>query len=243
METPNLKLEQYEGPLDLLLSLIQKHKIDIFDIPISELADQYLGYIAEMESYNMELSSDFICMASELAYIKSKMLLPVPPEEEDPRKVLVDALLEYQKAKLAADFLKKRYDIYFDRFTKDPDETDDTYGRIHSADLLTEAFIRLSKRINLESGNRVELFEKIRHEKNYTVEEKIIFTLRFLIDGGRHEFSTLFEKCRTVGETVAVFLALLQLVRNGRVNVAREGEDVYLILVKNLEDVDESDSA
>ena len=91
----SLKLEQYEGPLDLLLSLIQKHKIDIFDIPISELTDQYLEYLRSMEQYDMQISSDFILMASELMYIKSRLLLPVLPKDEDPRQPLVDALLEY----------------------------------------------------------------------------------------------------------------------------------------------------
>ncbi|MDD4125216.1 MAG: segregation/condensation protein A [Eubacteriales bacterium] len=235
MEALNLKLEQYEGPLDLLLSLIQKHKIDIFDIPIAELTEQYLSYIAETESYNMELSSDFICMASELTYIKSKMLLPVVPEE-DPRKELVDALLEYRKAKLAAEFLQNRADEFFDRFTKEPDETDGIYEKKHSVDLLTEAFKNLGKRINISPENRVELFEKLKKERHFTVEEKIFFTLRFLFDESRHEFSSLFNACRTIGEIVAVFLALLQLVRSGRVNVVREGTETYLILIKNLED-------
>ncbi len=238
MEAPNLKLERYEGPLDLLLSLIQKHKIDIFDIPVAELTDQYLAYIAEAESYDMELSCDFIVVASELTYIKSKMLLPVLPDEDDPRKVLVDALTEYRRAKFAAEFLKKQGDEYFDRFTKEPDEIDSprVYEREHSASLLTEAFINLTKRAHFAPENRVELFEKLKHEKYYTVEEKIIFTLRFLFDENRHEFSALFEKCRTVGETVAIFLALLQLVRSGRINVIRDGEDVYLVLIKNLEE-------
>ena len=107
----NLKLEQYEGPLDLLLSLIQKHKIDIFDIPIAELTDQYLEYIESIEKYDMQVSSDFIYMASELMYIKSRMLLPVLPKDEDPRQPLVDALLEYSRAKQASEFLKTQSDM------------------------------------------------------------------------------------------------------------------------------------
>ena len=241
----NLKLEQYEGPLDLLLSLIQKHKIDIFDIPIAELTDQYLAYIGEMEKYDLEITSDFLYMASELTYIKSRMLLPVQPKDEDPRQPLVDALLEYSKARQAAEFLKTQGDLYFDRFVKDPDELDSppVYERRHSVELLTEAFINLSSRMPSGAEQRVELFEKLRHEKYYTVEEKTIYTIRFLYDGKPRPFRSLFEKCRTVGETVATFLALLSLVGNGRIDVIRGDsgapDDLELVLNKEMEASDE----
>ena len=106
MEILNLKVEQYEGPLDLLLALISKHKIDIFDIPISEICDQYIAYLDAMRKMDMEVTSEFVVMAAELMLIKSKMLLPRTEESEDPRAPLVDALLEHQRAKAAAEFLK-----------------------------------------------------------------------------------------------------------------------------------------
>lgn len=239
MASLNLKLEQYEGPLDLLLSLIQKHKIDIFDIPIASLTDQYLDYIRSMEEYNMELSSDFIYMASELTYIKSRMLLPVAPTEEDPRKPLVDSLLEYARAKEAAEFLKTQSEQFYNRFVKEPDELDEppVYERLHSVELLVKAFEEISRRAPNMAEARVELFEKLKNEKFYTVEEKVVFTLRFLFDEKRHSFDSLFASCRTVGETVATFLALLALVRNGRIDVARnEDGEVTLTLIKHKED-------
>lgn len=242
MPALNLKLEQYEGPLDLLLSLIQKHKLDIFDIPIASLTDQYLAYIDSMEEYNMELSSDFIYMASELLYIKSRMLLPVSPVEEDPRKPLIDALLEYGRAKATAEFLKLQGEMFYDRYVKEPDEIEGpvTYERQHSIDLLIQAFEELNKRVPI-SEHRVELFEKLKTEKYFTVEEKTVFTIRFLFDEKPHSFSSMFDTCRTIGETVATFLALLSLVRNGRVNVVRNGEDfdnsqIDLILIKHREE-------
>ena len=98
--TLTYKLEQFEGPLDLLLSLIQKNKVSITDIPISLICDQYLEYITQAQKLDMELASEFIVMASELMLIKSKMLLPKEEEsEEDPRATLTDALLRYQQAK------------------------------------------------------------------------------------------------------------------------------------------------
>lgn len=239
MAALNLKLEQYEGPLDLLMSLIQKHKIDIFDIPIATLTDQYLEYIRSMEEYNMEVSADFIYMASELTYIKSRMLLPVAPTEEDPRKPLVDSLLEYARAKEAAEFLKTQSEQFYDRFVKEPDELDGppVYERLHSVDLLVKAFEDMSKRAPNMAEAKVELFEKLKHEKFYTVEEKVVYTIRFLFDEKPHSFDSLFGVCRSVGETVATFLALLSLVRNGRINVERnESGDVELTLIKNKEE-------
>ena len=102
MEAITYKLEQFEGPLDLLLSLISKNKVNIEDIPISLICDQYMSYIREAETLDMELATEFLVMASELMYIKSKMLLPkAAPDEEDPRAGLADALLRYQQAKQA----------------------------------------------------------------------------------------------------------------------------------------------
>ena len=110
MDTLTYKLEQFEGPLDLLLSLIQKNKVSITDIPIALICDQYVEYIARAQELDMELASEFIVMASELMLIKSRMLLPKTEEEsEDPRATLTDALLRYQQAKEAAQKLSPMY--------------------------------------------------------------------------------------------------------------------------------------
>ena len=118
-----LKLEQFEGPMDLLLHLIKTHKIDIYDIPIFTLTEQYIAYLKAMESLNMEIASEFLVMASELLYIKSKMLLPKPPvedteEEEDPRKELMQRLLDYQQYKELSGYLKEREPLGAYTFTK-----------------------------------------------------------------------------------------------------------------------------
>ena len=121
--TLTYKLEQFEGPLDLLLSLIQKNKVSITDIPISLICDQYIEYITQAQKLDMELASEFIVMASELMLIKSKMLLPKEKEdEEDPRATLTDALLRYQQAKEAAGKLAPMYAFYSGRMVKDTDE-------------------------------------------------------------------------------------------------------------------------
>ena len=103
METIRYRTETFEGPLDVLLSLVEKHKMDIADVPIDLLCDQYMAWIRDAEEHDVELACEFLSMASELMLIKSRMLLPRDPsKDEDPRKPLADALAEYQKAKLAA---------------------------------------------------------------------------------------------------------------------------------------------
>ena len=123
MDTVTYKLEQFEGPLDLLLSLIHKNKVSISDIPIALICDQYVEYLNAAEELNMDVASEFIVMASELMLIKSKMLLPKEEDdEEDPRAVLADALLRYSQAKEAAQKLAPLYAFYSGRMVKDTDE-------------------------------------------------------------------------------------------------------------------------
>ena len=228
MAEVNLKIEQYEGPLDLLLALISKHKIDIFDIPIAQICDQYNEYLDSMQRMDMEVAGEFIVMAAELMLIKSRMLLPRPEEGEDPRQVLVDALLEHQKAKQAAAFLKTQADTYFDRFTKTADEqTDLTYHREHAVSLLQEAFERITLRLEQEKAQKAEvkLFKTLKEERFYTVEEKMEQLTDALRTHGRVTFDSLFTYVHSRGEVVAIFLAVLEAVRFGQVDVFRENQD------------------
>jgi len=123
MEEIRYRLDQFEGPLDLLLTLVEKNKINIDDIPISLLCSQYMEYIAEAESMNIDVSAEFILMASELMLIKSKMLLPRNEEtEEDPRAALAAAMLEYKRTKEASVSLTRMFAEYGSRMIKDTDE-------------------------------------------------------------------------------------------------------------------------
>ncbi len=234
MDNINLKIEQYEGPLDLLLSLIAKHKINIFDIPISEITEQYMEHINSMVVLNMEVTGEFIAMAAELMLIKSKLLLPKQEGEEDPRQPLVDALLEHQRAKLAAEFLKKQSEEYYDRYTKEPDTLDGVYTRLHAVSLLQEAFLHIAERAQFETKKVEEqLFTKIENERYYTVGEKVVFLLRLLTRRqGRLPFEDVFEGSQSRGELVAVFLAVLEAVSKGRVDVEKEKGQLFLLLIK-----------
>ncbi len=229
MEILNLKIEQYEGPLDLLLALISKHKIDIFDIPISEICDQYIAYLDAMRKMDMEVTSEFVVMAADLMLIKSKMLLPRTEDSEDPRAPLVDALLEHQRAKAAAEFLKMQSAGHYDTFTKpasEPEKSD--YTRGHAVDLLTEAFSRIADRIALrKTDGEPELFKRI-EERYYSVEEKTAAIMSYLDQKRTCMFDDLFMRVHSRGEAVAVFMALLELVRDGMVDVERNGDDIEL---------------
>ena len=243
MEELNLKIERYEGPLDLLLALIAKNKLNIFDIPIAEIAEQYMAHIEAMRGLNMEVTSEFIYYAAELMLIKSRMLLP-REEEEDPRRNLVDALLEYRRARAAAELLRERGELYYDRFTKAPDEIEAAYERPHAVSLLAEAFERIRARLaDKPEQGEVERFAKIGQERYYTVEEKSVAVLKRLCRRGRTPFLAMFDGCRSRGEAVAVFLAVLELVRYGRVDVEKtERDELLLILNRDRKERDALES-
>lgn len=227
-----LKIEQYEGPLDLLLALITKHKLDIFDIPIAQIAEQYTAYLDAMQKLDMEVAGEFLVMAAELMLIKSRMLLPQKEGEEDPRKPLVDALLEHQRARQLAAFLQVRSEQFYDRFPKPADElTDPTYHRAHAVSLLTEAFGRIAERMRAEPLRQedVRLFRELREERYYTVEEKLDWLRDTLARFPRVSFDSLFSDVHSRGEIVAIFLSVLEAVRFGQVDVTH-GEDGVLWL-------------
>ena len=231
-----LKIEQYEGPLDLLLALITKHKLDIFDIPIAQIAEQYNAYLDAMQKMDMEIAGEFLVMAAELMLIKSRLLLPQKEGEEDPRKPLVDALLEHRRAQQVAAFLQERSTKFYDRFPKPADEiTDPTYHREHAAALLTEAFVRIAERLELEKLQKTEvkLFRDLKEERYYTVEEKMEWLHQTLTRFPRVTFDSLFSNVHSRGEIVAIFLSVLEAVRFGQVDVVHgEGELLWLSLAE-----------
>lgn len=233
METINLKVEQFEGPLDLLLALISKHKIDILDIPISEITEQYVAVLDSMRELNMEITSEFLVMAAELMLIKSKMLLPRTEDAEDPRTPLVDALLEHRRAVIASQFLREQSAGHYDTFTKPatlPEHED--YSREHKAELLAEAFARIAERMAGKlPGAEPELFKRIGEERYFTVEEKTEELLELLEKRRAVDFDTLFERVCSRGEAVAIFLALLESLRDGYIDAEKTEKGVTVKFV------------
>ncbi len=218
MEQLSYKLEIFEGPLDLLLSLIVKNKMDIADIQISVLCDQYMEYISDAQSNDIELSSDFLYMASELMLIKSRMLLPRnEDEEEDPREQLAAALLEYQKAKTASGILKNRFEEYGGRMIKETDEitVDKTYVADHESALLYRAFMKVMNEVKVTDEEAKKKFEPIIKKRTVSV-VAIVENLARRLGGGRKiTLGSFFRSAEDRLELVSMFLAMLELLKSG----------------------------
>ena len=239
--------EVFEGPLDLLLALISKNKVSIYDIPIQLIFEQYMQYIERMEMFNMEVASSFIVMAAQLMVIKSRMLLPPKDDdEEDPRQELVDMLLEYQKAKETANELHERELTYMGRFGKPPEKIDaePEYTLKHELLVLREAFVRAySKKFASEVLPPIEepIDELITATKQISVTEKIDAVVSVLKSVKRTTLGSVFLSSESKHELVATFLALLELIKGRRVNVIYlKDEDYEDCDIEYNEDADDS---
>lgn len=234
-----LKLPAFEGPLDLLLHLIREHKLDIFDIPIAFILDEYLGYLARMRSLNLDVASEFLVMAATLAHIKSRLLLPREPsqqdegeeENEDPRADLVRRLLEYQKYKAAAEDLGRQDLLGRTVFTRSvrmepvPLAEGDLGLRELSVLKLIEAFDKVLKRLTPEQQHEVRL-ERI------SIGDSIDRISRWLLEKESIEFWQLFEGEVERHRVVATFLGLLEMVRLGLVRVLQEPVDESILIIR-----------
>jgi len=244
----SFKLEIFEGPLELLLSLIAKNKVSIYDIPIALILDQYMEYLHTMELFNMEIASEFIVMASQLMVIKSRMLLPKAEEEEDPRQELVDMLLEYQRAKQTAVVLHEREFSYAGRFEKPPVKLENVnkseYKLNHDISVLQEAYLRVYQRkIELmeANANTQHLDNLIRTTKHVSVNERILHVMKRLVRKNTLSFAGLFEDVQSRSEIVATFLAVLELIKGRRIfvdEVSEDNSDCKITLLKDKADED-----
>ncbi len=243
---PSYKLEVFEGPLDLLLSLIAKNKIDIYDIPIALIFEQYMGYIDEMQTLNMDVASEFVVMASELMLIKSRMLLPkqvVDGVEVDPREDLVKTLIEYQRAKEEALFLGERYSVYFGRYTKETDEVgvDKTFVAEQESAYLIKALERVLERIKLDESMKNEDAAKtlshILTAKPSSVSERTGVIMKRLVKKRNLRFEDIMLDCKSRSEIIASFMAILSLISSQKVvvNDEDESENPMITLVAEVD--------
>jgi segregation and condensation protein A len=209
-----IRLEAFEGPLDLLLHLIKKEEIDIQNIPIAHITEQYLEYLQVMKDLNLNVAGEWLMMAATLIYIKSRMLVPqvqaseAHPEDEDPRSELVYQLLEHQKFKNAAEMLYTREEVENAIWNKQPDDVLDDGNEVVAVTLfdLLSAFNDVVKRFQSQQLLEVD-------QEEVTIEQKITdIRTRFLV----HDtllFSSFFSEARSKRHLIVIFLALLELVR------------------------------
>src|SRR6185503_16952626 len=213
-----VKLEVFEGPLDLLLFLIKRDEIDIYDISIERITRQYLEYLKAFKELNIEVAGEFMVMAANLIYMKSRSLLPVdqqPPDEEaeedDPRWELIRQLVEYKKFKEAAAALGQREALQSSVFARMAESTEPPaerpLGEVSIFDLIN-AFSNVLKRIASKSEDLREIFAE-----NFSVSDKIDLIMKMTGSGVPLKFTELFSGAASRGEIVVTFLALLELVR------------------------------
>lgn len=230
MDALTYRLDQFEGPLDLLLSLIAKNKVNIEDIPISLICDQYIEYISEAQRLDMDIASEFIVMASELMLIKSRMLLPRTEEDtEDPRKTLTDALIRYQQAKAAATKFAPLYAYYSGRMVKDTDEVtvDKTFVADQAPESLCLAVRRIIANTSADERNSTQVFTPMIRKPIVPVEVKIVGILKHIDEKkGRASLEDLLNDSVSLPDMIAIFIGVLELVKVRRLLIDGDTDDL-----------------
>ena len=256
---PTYHLEMYEGPLDLLLQLIQKNKMDIMDIQSSLICEQFLAYIEAAKEQDLELSSGFITMASELILIKSKMLIPrVRPEEPDPREDLTELMIRHHQAQEGAKLLAGRYEIYNRRMVKDTDEI--TIDKTFVGD---QDVTRLCVGIRSIIAYNEELSKNEREKVRFTplvaapivpVEAKIVGIIRHIKRSPKPSMKELLRDAESLPDLIAIFLGILELVKIQQLVIAPDEDAIegvakihdlntHFIFNENAPDPDTLDAA
>ena len=237
--TYKVELPVFEGPLDLLLYLIKKDELNIYDIPIAKITDQYLEHLEVMQMLDLEIAGEFLLMAATLMHIKSKMLLPNEEKEEleeyqaDPREELVKRLLEYKKFKDAAGGLKEMRHKQKSIFTRlgrpqvPIEDAKDEYFEASLFDLIT-AFTKVLKDVPKDAFHKVVKDE-------FTVSEKIHDIFHMLVDQKSIFFMDLFKSAKEKTEIIAIFLALLELVKLKEVVVVQKAHFNDIEIMRNPE--------
>ncbi len=230
MEKISFKLESFEGPLDLLLHLISKNKVSIYDIPIVEITDQYVEAIEGIENTDIENASEFIVLASQLLYIKSRMLLPkneAEEEEEDPRDELAKRLLEYQRYKEASKELRKtefwsRYMVF--KEAEDIKFPVPEYDVQHEVSELFDAFQAIMERKQRQKPPEKRAFAGIVGREKVSVSDMVKKVIGLVKSAKRLKFASIFKPEDSKPEMIATFLAILEMIKLNRITAEYDAE-------------------
>ncbi|MBE6802575.1 MAG: serine protease [Ruminococcaceae bacterium] len=239
MEKISYKLEVFEGPMDLLLHLITKHKIDIYDIPISELVEQYVSYVREMQEENMDVASEFLEMAARLVYIKTVSLLPVYDEAEELKNELRDELLEYRDCKILAAKLSTMTDGFNYSVRTYPEDIspDNSYKRLHEPTELLSAYSLAAGKKLRRLPPPIETFKAIVTRKIVSVGSKIESIVKSLKTKRKTKLIDLYKQAESRSDLIAAFLAVLELAKNKTIYVSGDGDDVQIELLEGNESI------
>lgn len=224
----NLRLSHFEGPMDLLIHLIEKNKIQIEDIPIAEITKQYFSYLEEAKSMNLEIASSFLLMASQLIKIKVRLLLPRPKESEDPRLELVDRLVEYR-------FFKDEVDIFQEKYEE---------NRVYHYRQIDEALLKRAYQVKLpllpmDASLLIDSLEKILlpfqqtpmviQKENYQIETFVKF-IEESADQNGIAFERLFQNFTSRAAVITMFLALLEALRRNSIRILQKEEFSQILI-------------
>ena len=240
MEDLTYKLEVFEGPMDLLLHLISKHKLNINDIPIVELVNQYLDYVKQMEEQNFEVAGDFLEMAARLIYIKTVSLLPRHEEAETLKRELTGELIEYRDCKLMADKLSKQTDG-FNRYVREPQGgwVNYDYERFHEGEELLNAYINVAGKAQRRLPPPMDSFKVIVAKRFVNVASKVRTVMRKLWSGKKVKFLNLFEGAQSKSDLVATFLAVLELAKTKKISIEGDMQNPSVQIIKEQGEVSE----
>ena len=223
-----IKIDNFEGPLDLLCHLIDKNKMNIYDIQISKITDQYIEYLKEQEKLNLEIASEFLVMASTLLYLKSKNLLPKQEEEEEEltEEELIRRIIEYKKFKEISKVFKENYEIYANRVFKGQEEIALPKKKLEKEfnhTIIPNIYQKLIERNSVKINQNAKNIEKIALVENYTVASKVKEMFKVLIKQKRFVFNKLFSvSTHNKQEVVTAFSGLLELSRRNKVETKQE---------------------
>ncbi len=223
-----IKLDNFEGPMDLLCHLIDKNKMDVYDINLSQITDQYMDFLKEQEKFNLEIASEFLVMASTLLFLKSKNLLPKQEKEEEEitEEELIRRIIEYKKFKEISKVLKENYLTYSNRYFKLQEEIVLPKQKIetkYDITVIPKAYETILTKNREKINQNAKNIEKIAITDNYTVASKVREMFKVLVKQKRFVFNKLFSiKKRNKQEVVTAFSGLLELSRRSKVETTQE---------------------
>ncbi len=240
MEQINYKIDVFEGPMDLLLHLISKHKLNINDIPIVELVNQYVDYVRRMQEQDFDIAGEFLEMAARLIYIKTVSLLPKHEEAEILKKELTGELIEYRDCKLMAKKLSEQTDG-FNRFVRPAQQgyVNYDYERFHEGEELLNAYISAAGRGRRKLPPPLDSFKVIVAKKFVSVATKVSTVMRKLWSGKRVKFLSLFQDAQTKSDMVATFLAVLELAKTKKITIEGEMSNPSVQIVNEVNDIEQ----
>lgn len=240
MEQINYKIDVFEGPMDLLLHLISKHKININDIPIVELVNQYVDYVRQMQEQDFDVAGEFLEMAARLIYIKTVSLLPKHEEAEILKKELTGELIEYRDCKLMAEKLSQQT-AGFNRFVRPASEgyVNYDYERFHEGEELLNAYIAAAGRGKRRLPPPLDSFKVIVAKRFVAVATKVNSVLRKLKDRKKLRFLSLFEDAQTKSDMVATFLAVLELAKTKKISIEGEMENPSVQILDEVNEIEQ----